>query len=150
MGNAERPGWVSPPWPLRCSIPSLTEETGSTAHSIAATGRAPEEIHFRSLLRLAILLLLRDEESHGYELLGRLNDIGVEVSPTTGWLYRSLRYLAEEGLVTSCWSTPERGPGRRVYAITDEGEQHLEQSVPALDRLLLTVGRMLNRYRDGT
>lgn len=85
--------------------PGLTEEEGSTAYRLATTSREPEEIHFRSLLRLAILLLLRDEEGHGYELMGRLDELGVGVSPTTGWLYRSLRHLAEEGLVTSCWST---------------------------------------------
>lgn len=130
--------------------PRLTEEEGPTAYRLATAGREPEEIHFRSLLRLAILLLLRDQEGHGYELMARLAELGVGVSPTTGWLYRSLRHLAEEGLVTSCWSTPERGPGRRVYVITEEGEQHLEQSMPALHSLLRTVRGMVNRYRNGT
>lgn len=108
----------------------------------------PEEVRSRGLLRPAILLLLRDQESHGYELMGRLAELGVEVPPTTGGLYRSLRTMADEGLVNSYWSTPDRGPARRVYAITPLGEQHLEQSMSAVSSLLRTVRGMLNRYRS--
>ena len=115
----------------------------------AANSPEPEEVRSRSLLRPAILLLLREQESHGYELMGRLAELGVEVPPTTGGLYRSLRTMADEGLVTSYWSTPERGPARRVYSITESGEQQLEGSMPALASLLRTVLGMLNRYRIG-
>ncbi len=109
-----------------------------------------DDVRSRSLLRPAILLLLREQESHGYELMGRLAELGVEVPPTTGGLYRSLRTMAEEGLVSSYWSTPQRGPARRVYAITESGEHALEQSMPSLASLLRTVRGMLNRYRQGT
>ncbi|MBW3549042.1 MAG: PadR family transcriptional regulator [Actinobacteria bacterium] len=116
--------------------------------SAAQSGSEPEEVRSRSLLRPAILLLLRDQESHGYELMGRLAELGVEVPPTTGGLYRSLRTMADEGLLSSYWSTPDRGPARRVYALTPLGEQHLEEAVPALSGLLRTVRGMLNRYRS--
>lgn len=121
----------------------------SVAVSLVRPGQEPAEIRSRSLLRPAILLLLREQEGHGYELMGRLAGLGVEVPPTTGGLYRALRTMADEGLVSSYWSTPVRGPARRVYAITGEGEQHLEQSIPALDGLLRTVRGMLSRYRSG-
>lgn len=121
----------------------------SPVSPIASNPSEPEDVRSRSLLRPAILLLLREQESHGYELMSRLAELGVEVPPTTGGLYRSLRTMAEEGLVTSYWSTPERGPARRVYAISETGEQHLEQSMPALASLLRTVRGMLNRYRQG-
>lgn len=121
----------------------------SPVSPIASSPSEPEDVRSRSLLRPAILLLLREQESHGYELMSRLAELGVEVPPTTGGLYRSLRTMAEEGLVTSYWSTPDRGPARRVYAISETGEQHLEQSMPALASLLRTVRGMLNRYRQG-
>jgi PadR family transcriptional regulator PadR len=121
----------------------------SSPVSPVPTSPEPEDVRSRSLLRPAILLLLREQESHGYELMSRLAELGVEVPPTTGGLYRSLRTMAEEGLVTSYWSTPERGPARRVYAISESGEAHLEQSIPALASLLRTVRGMLNRYRQG-
>ncbi|MGI9118522.1 MAG: PadR family transcriptional regulator [Acidimicrobiales bacterium] len=116
---------------------------------VASGPTEPEDVRSRSLLRPAILLLLREQESHGYELMGRLAELGVEVPPTTGGLYRSLRTMAEEGLVSSYWSTPDRGPARRVYAITEAGEHHLEMSMPSLASLLRTVRGMLNRYRQG-
>ncbi len=121
----------------------------SVSVSSTRIGHEPEELRSRSLLRPAILLLLREQEGHGYELMGRLAELGVEVPPTTGGLYRALRTMAGEGLIASYWSTPERGPARRVYAVTDQGEQHLEQSMPALAGLLRTVRGMLNRYRSG-
>ena len=116
--------------------------------SSAAVRREPEEIRYRSLLRPALLLLLREEESHGYELMGRLAELGVEPPPSTGVLYRLLRTMADEGLVSSYWSTPERGPARRVYAITQHGEQQLKQAMPALAGVVRTVRGMLNRYRS--
>ena len=111
------------------------------------TGSEPERTHPRTLLRPAILLLLRDRESHGYELMGRLSELGMDVPPTTGWLYRSLRTMADEGLLTSYWNTAERGPARRVYAVTEKGEQHLEDSMAALAGLVRTGRDMVNRYR---
>ena len=92
---------------------------------------------------------MHDHESHGYELIGRVDELGVNVRPTSGWLYRSLRTMADEGLVTSYWTTPQHGPARRVYAITQEGEQHLEASMATLASLARTVRVILNRYRRG-
>jgi PadR family transcriptional regulator PadR len=122
----------------------------SSVNLVARAGSEPEDVRSRSLLRPAILLLLHEREGHGYELMGRLAELGVEVPPTTGGLYRSLRAMADERLISSYWSTPERGPARRVYSVTEHGEQHLEQSMPALASLLRTVRGMLNRYGSGT
>ena len=108
-----------------------------------------EDLPTRCLLRPAILVLLQEQESHGYELMSRLAELGLDVRPTTGAVYRCLRTMAEEGLVSSCWTNPERGPARRVYTITDVGEQHLERYVPSLATLLRAVRDMLNRCRQG-
>lgn len=115
-----------------------------------APDRDGQELRSRRLLRPAILLLLREQESHGYELMGRLAELGVEIPPTSGGLYRTLYAMADDGLLTSYWATPEHGPARRVYAITEQGEQYLERSMPALAGLARTVRAMLNRYRRGS
>ena len=94
-------------------------------------------------------MLLREQESHGYELVGRLAEVGDEIPPTTHGLYRMLRTMEADGLVASYWSTPGRGPARRVYAITEAGEARLESYMGALARLLQTVRTMLNRYHRG-
>lgn len=116
----------------------------------AASDRDGQELRSRNLLRPAILLLLREQEGHGYELMGRLAELGVEVPPTTGGLYRTLYAMADDGLLTSYWATPEHGQARRVYAITEPGEQYLERSMPALAGLARTVRAMLSRYRRGS
>ncbi len=114
----------------------------------AFSGREPEDVRAHSLVRPAILVLLREQESHGYELVSRLAELGVEVT-TMGQLYRLLRTMANEGLVSSYWGAADRGPAPRVYAITEVGEQHLEQSMPSVERLLRTVWEVVNRYGHG-
>ena len=48
------------------------------------------------------LVTLRDESSHGYVLLERLTQFGLEkINP--GTLYRTLRQLEKEGLCKSEW-----------------------------------------------
>ena len=105
-----------------------------------------EDFRARSLLRPAILLLLKERQSHGYELVSRLSELGFDV-PDFGGLYRALRAMEDEGLISSSWGTPERGPARRVYALTSQGEVHLRQSAPGLVQQRRTIGGLLDRYR---
>ncbi|HEV2070552.1 MAG TPA: PadR family transcriptional regulator [Acidimicrobiales bacterium] len=94
-------------------------------------------------------LLLRDKEGHGYELMGRLSELEGGRSADHRRTVPLVRTMAGEGLVSSCWSTPDRGPARRVYAITEKAQLHLEQSMRALATLLQTVRGVLNRYLSG-
>ncbi|MGH9164370.1 MAG: helix-turn-helix transcriptional regulator, partial [Acidimicrobiales bacterium] len=105
-----------------------------------------EDLRARNLVRPAILLLLKERESHGYELVSRLGELGFDV-PDFGGLYRSLRTMEDEGVVSSHWGTPARGPARRVYAITPEGERQLRESAPALVQQRRAIGGLLDRYR---
>ena len=70
------------------------------------------------------LVLLREEGSHGYELMERLEEFGFE-EVDAGTLYRTLRRMEKEGLCESEWETSESGPARRTYSVTDEGEEYL-------------------------
>lgn len=116
------------------------------AKSTTEGGTGGDDLRARSLLRPAILLLLKERASHGYELVSRLGDLGLEV-PDFGGLYRALRTMEEEGLVSSSWGTPARGPARRVYALTPEGEDQLRESAPALVQQRRAIGGLLDRYR---
>lgn len=109
-------------------------------------GGGSDETRARSLLRPAILLLLKERESHGYELVSRLSELGFDV-PDFGGLYRTLRVMEDDGLVSSHWGTPARGPARRVYAVTPEGERQLRESAPALVNQRRAIGGLLDRYR---
>ena len=70
------------------------------------------------------LVLLREEGSHGYELMERLEQFGFE-EVSAGTLYRTLRRMEKEGLCESEWEASGSGPTRRTYSVTDAGEEYL-------------------------
>ena len=72
-----------------------------------------------------MLLHLREWNSHGYELMEKVMQFGVE-SVDQGNFYRLLRQLEKDALVTSEWSVTSGGPAKRIYSITEAGEQYLE------------------------
>jgi len=82
----------------------------------------------RALSRLEpwLLLLLAENPAHGYELLERLKTLPDAPSADRGHLYRTLRRLEEQGLVTSTWQMPQAGPARHIYTLTTSGLQTLD------------------------
>ena len=94
----------------------------------------------------SLLLLLREGPLHGYELLERIPELGVEGRVDIGNLYRLLRSLEEEGLVSSEWSADLPGPAKRTYELTDEGRRLLDRWAEALRRAQETIEIFLERY----
>jgi poly-beta-hydroxybutyrate-responsive repressor len=97
----------------------------------------------------ALLLLLRERATHGYELLEQLPQLTGETRVDMGNLYRVLRVLEEDGLVRSEWRDEEPGPSKRTYEITDEGLALLDRWAEALGESRERVGAFLNRYERG-
>ena len=74
----------------------------------------------------SILLGLLLRSSYGYELIQNIQRFGfIEGQAPPGMIYRHLRQLEEEGLVSSRWETKGTGPAKRMYIITDEGREIL-------------------------
>jgi poly-beta-hydroxybutyrate-responsive repressor len=96
----------------------------------------------------ALLLLLRERPAHGYDLLERLPELTGEQRVEMGNLYRLLRALEEEGLVSSEWDSDSPGPAKRRYAITPTGAQLLEHWVEALRLSQERTSEFLNRYEE--
>lgn len=70
-------------------------------------------------LRLALLSLLAEGPKHGYELMKQLEArSGGLYRASAGSVYPTLQQLEDEGLARS-----ESRDGKRVYQLTDEGEQ---------------------------
>jgi PadR family transcriptional regulator, regulatory protein PadR len=97
----------------------------------------------------ALLLLLRERPAHGYDLMERLPELTGEDRVEMGNLYRLLRALEEEGLVSSEWDATTPGPAKRRYAITETGTRLLEQWVDALRRSQERTNGFLERYKRG-
>lgn len=77
-------------------------------------------------LEPCLLLLLRGDATHGYNLLDALRQFGFAPGSTdTSVVYRVLREMEEGGWVSSQWDTSSSGPARRVYTVTPDGEENL-------------------------
>lgn len=73
-----------------------------------------------ALLGAGILSVLGDAPCHGYEMVDRVTQLGIE-RPSVGRVYAALRRFEAGGLVTSSWEHRPSGPARRVYRLTSEG-----------------------------
>lgn len=115
------------------------------------SGEEPSSLP-KAFLRPAVLILLTEQPSHGYEMLDQLRQMGL-TGLDTGGLYRSLRSMEEDGLVCSQWETSPSGPPRRSYELTVEGEAALVAAigdlVEARDRLGWLVARYHEQHRAG-
>jgi PadR family transcriptional regulator, regulatory protein PadR len=96
----------------------------------------------------AVLLLLRERAMHGYELLDRVPEIVGEERIDVGNLYRALRALEEDGVVSSEWSADLPGPAKRTYELTGPGRQLLDAWADALRENQVLVNEFLHRYES--
>jgi len=94
----------------------------------------------------SLLLLLRERPLNGYELIERLPEVAGEGRVDVGNLYRLLRALEAESLVSSEWSAELPGPAKRTYELTDEGRRLLDHWAEALRRAQADVQGFLDRY----
>jgi poly-beta-hydroxybutyrate-responsive repressor len=95
-----------------------------------------------------ILLLLRDRPAHGYDVLEQLGELVPGERVDMGNLYRVLRALEEDGLVSSEWNDEAPGPAKRVYSLTPAGDEVLADWVGALEAARGRITNFLTRYGE--
>lgn len=98
----------------------------------------------------AVLLLLAQAPAHGYDLLARLGGVFPRSDrlPDPGAFYRLLRGLENGGAVMSSWETPEAGPARRVYTITEGGREQLDAWAVSIERDIQAMRDFLGAYQQ--
>lgn len=99
----------------------------------------------KNLLIPCLLLLLRDLRVHGYQLIQELVSFGFE-SIDQGYVYRTLRQMEKENLVHSQWDTTSGGPAKRIYSITQQGEDYLSAWATTLEQYQKTLDRFFAMY----
>jgi poly-beta-hydroxybutyrate-responsive repressor len=99
----------------------------------------------RHYLRPCLLLLLAEGPSHGYDLLEQVRRLGI-AGAEPGGLYRYLRSMEKEELVSSWWEPSQAGPARRTYALTDAGYGALQDSVDSVRDVRQLLVDLLDRY----
>jgi poly-beta-hydroxybutyrate-responsive repressor len=96
----------------------------------------------------SILLALNARSSYGYELIKRIPEFGfVEGQAPPGMIYRHLRDLEENGLVTSQWETHGAGPAKRVYDLSDEGREVLAMWIDYMQGQADKLQAFIQRYQ---
>lgn len=104
---------------------------------------------YRFVEPVALYLLRIRGRTHGYDLLGALNDNALTDSRIEpGALYRTLRRLEEYGFVVSEWDVSGGGPARRVYELTPDGEEHLREWLVVLERMNRSLTRFVGDIRS--
>ena len=97
----------------------------------------------------AVLLLLHESPAHGYDLLDSLGALTGEKRADMGNLYRTLRALENESIVSSEWRDDLPGPSKRVYELTEAGRRLLDQWANALGEARGRIDELLRRYEQG-
>ena len=80
----------------------------------------------RGAIRTAILISLKDQPAHGYEVMRRLEEMsGGLWRPSPGSVYPHLQMLEDEGLVRS-----SEVDGSRTDSLTEAGRAEAEKAAP--------------------
>lgn len=85
------------------------------------------------MLSTSILAMLREWNAHGYQLSKRLAESGLPPFDS-GTIYRTLRQLEQDGMISSLWDTSASGPARRMYSLTKTGDTMLSAWIESLQK----------------
>jgi PadR family transcriptional regulator, regulatory protein PadR len=103
---------------------------------------------YRFVEPVVLLLLKKKGHSYGYDLAGDLHEHALtDTEIEKGALYRTLRQLEMNGNVASDWETDKGGPARRVYKLTEKGEEHLEEWATVLEHVSKSMARFVKNAR---
>jgi len=98
-------------------------------------------------LEPTLLLLLHHGPGHGYTLIDGLEDYGLHEVDTSA-VYRALRGMEEKGWVASSWDEEQtQGPPRRVYRLTELGDEVLRWWTRDLHETRGMIDHILGTYR---
>jgi len=96
----------------------------------------------RGDLKFVILRLVSEKPMHGYEVMQALEEEACGVyKPSPGSVYPTLQMLEDEGMVRS-----KEEDGKKVYEITDEGREYLDQNGDVVDEIFERIGSFADRF----
>jgi poly-beta-hydroxybutyrate-responsive repressor len=101
------------------------------------------------LIRPAVLTVLAGGDLHGYAIVQRIGEMSIfrGQSPDAAGVYRALRAMEKEGMLTCQWDVSGRGPAKRQYRLTPPGRQCLEQWAMTLEQYRQAIGDLLDAVR---
>jgi DNA-binding PadR family transcriptional regulator len=89
-------------------------------------------------LRLALLALIAENPSHGYELIKAIEEMtGGDYAPSPGAVYPTLQLLEDEGAIEEA----EAEGAKKPFAATAQGREELEDRKGEVEALMRRLGR---------
>jgi len=87
---------------------------------------------------------------HGYELKktlkGYMADLGISMNITG--LYRHLKLMEERGVVFSEWDTPNKGPAKKQFYLTENGKECLWRWMQTLHIQVELISRFFEKAKS--
>jgi poly-beta-hydroxybutyrate-responsive repressor len=102
----------------------------------------------KNYLMAWLLVMLKDHNLHGYEIMKELK-IKFDVVADPGTIYRALRQLEREGFISSWWDAKDQGPARRMYTVTPSGSDALRTWSVVLEQYRSNLDQFFRLYATG-
>ncbi len=96
-------------------------------------------------LRLLLLLLIDEQDRHGYELIKAIEELaGGDYAPSPGVVYPTLALLVDEGMITE---VPGEG-SRKAFTMTDAGRAELAAKLEEAKAVVQRLGDFAKARSD--
>src|SRR3979411_2518598 len=95
----------------------------------------------KGVLDIAVLAVLAEKDSYGYDVLRRLRESGLEDAGDAA-VYGTLRRLYQAGALKSYVVPSDEGPHRKYYGLNDRGRRALDQSTETWGSLTTALDQL--------
>ena len=102
----------------------------------------------RGVLELCTLRIIADGETYGYAVIQRLEASGLG-KVKGGTLYPILGRLEDAGSLVSSWREGDGGPGRKFFAITEQGRARLASEAERWSTFTSNVADVMDQQERG-
>ncbi|MBD5357232.1 MAG: PadR family transcriptional regulator [Bacteroides sp.] len=99
----------------------------------------------KGILEYCVLLLLSRQRAYPSDIINGLSEASLIV--VEGTLYTLLNRLRKEGKLNYEWEESPKGPPRKYYFITPEGEQTMNEMSEAWDEIVANVNHFRNMQK---
>ena len=98
----------------------------------------------KGVLELAVLAVIAQGETYGYEILSTLESAGLDGVGDAS-VYGTLRRLERAGHLTSRLEASDSGPARKYYSVTAAGRTQLRTGTAAWSQINAALGKLVKR-----
>ncbi|MUK89373.1 PadR family transcriptional regulator [Ornithinibacillus sp. L9] len=95
---------------------------------------------------LLVLQLLNERDMYGYELVKEMDKRSEHhLQMKEGTLYPALHKLEKQEYIECYWKNQEKGPARKYYRITAQGQEILEEKTSEWHRYVQVMNNLIGR-----